>query len=51
MIQRCFGICGISTANSGLVHNYDFLKRITAKVEVSDDHTDDDYMFKHLFED
>ena len=47
MIRRSFKMCGISTANSCLVHNYDFLKRT---VKVSGNQTDDDYKFKHLFQ-
>ena len=50
MIQRSFKVCGITTRNSGLICNDDFLKRIMANVEVDSDQTDDDEMFKDLFQ-
>ena len=45
MVQRSFEVCGITTANPGLVYNYDFLKRIMTNDEVNSDQTDDDDMF------
>ena len=32
MIQLFFDVWGITTTNPGLVHNYNFLKKITAGV-------------------
>ena len=50
MVQRFLKVCGITTTNSGLFGNDDFLKRIMATVEVDCDRTDHDDMFKDLFE-
>ena len=50
MIQRSFEVCGIIRKNQGLLRHDDFLKRIIANVEVDSDQSDNDDMFKDLFE-
>ena len=50
MIQRSFEVCGIIRKNQGLLRHDDFLKRIMANVEVDSDQSDNDDMFKDLFE-
>ena len=50
MIQRSFEECGITTTNPGSARHDDFLRRILANMEVDSVRTDDDDMFKDLFE-
>ena len=50
MIQRSFEVCSIIRKNQGLLRHDNFLKRIMANVEVDSNQSDNDGMFKGLFE-